>query len=35
MMAAATTMVVPILALFVLAQRQFTRGIALTGLSGR
>lgn len=35
MMAAATAMVVPILVMFVFLQRYFTRGIVLTGLSGR
>jgi multiple sugar transport system permease protein len=35
MMAAATTMIVPIVALFIFAQRYFTRGIVLTGLAGR
>ncbi|MBI2939370.1 MAG: carbohydrate ABC transporter permease [Chloroflexi bacterium] len=35
MMAAATTMVVPIIVLFIFAQRYFTRGIVLTGLAGR
>jgi ABC-type glycerol-3-phosphate transport system permease component len=35
MMAAATTMIVPIIALFLVAQRYFTRGIVLTGLAGR
>jgi multiple sugar transport system permease protein len=35
MMAAATSMIVPMLVLFVCAQRYFTRGIVMTGLSGR
>lgn len=35
MMAAATTMIVPILVLFFLAQRYFVSGVATTGLSGR
>jgi ABC-type glycerol-3-phosphate transport system permease component len=35
MMAAATTMIVPIIVLFIVAQRYFTRGIVLTGLAGR
>jgi len=33
-MAAATVITVPMLVLFLLAQRTFIRGIALTGLKG-
>jgi len=33
-MAASTTVIVPTLILFVLAQRYFIQGIALTGLKG-
>jgi multiple sugar transport system permease protein len=35
MMAASTTMIVPILVVFFLAQRYFVSGIAMTGLTGR
>jgi multiple sugar transport system permease protein len=35
MMAASTTMILPILVMFFLAQRYFVRGIAMTGLTGR
>lgn len=34
MMAATTLMVVPVVVLFLLAQRTFIRGIATTGLKG-
>ena len=35
MMAAATIALLPTLAVFVLAQRQFIQGVALTGMGGR
>jgi ABC-type glycerol-3-phosphate transport system permease component len=35
MMAASTTMIVPILVIFFMAQRYFVQGIAMTGLTGR
>jgi ABC-type glycerol-3-phosphate transport system permease component len=33
-MAAATTTVLPVIALFLLLQRAFVRGVALTGIKG-
>jgi multiple sugar transport system permease protein len=35
LMAGATVMLIPILALFLAAQKYFIRGVAMTGLAGR